>query len=91
MGPCFWWAPALDGPLGFSLVSLMDKTALPRRAGIGAPTIEFEFYVSQFEKVATVAATKDCSLLWLLAVSGEAFLRRRYHSSLIAHCANRIG
>ena len=27
-GACFWWAPALDGPLGFSLVSLMDKTAL---------------------------------------------------------------
>ena len=25
MGPCFWSVPAIGGPLGFNLVSLMDK------------------------------------------------------------------
>ena len=28
VGPCFWWAPALGGSLGFSLVSLMDNGKL---------------------------------------------------------------
>ena len=26
--PCFWWAPALSGPLGFILVNLMDIATL---------------------------------------------------------------
>ena len=28
MGPCFWLAPAIGGPLGFRLVSLIDNAAL---------------------------------------------------------------
>ena len=28
VGPCSWWTPVLGGPLGFSLVSLMDNAAL---------------------------------------------------------------
>ena len=29
--PCFWWAPAVGGLLGFSLVSFLDNAALVER------------------------------------------------------------
>ena len=35
MGPCFWWAPALSGHLGFILVSLMDNAALTKLGVVG--------------------------------------------------------